>query len=86
MAEELSQAALVVLLSEYETHPIAVLEAVALGRPALVAATSGLSESSGTRVGQGHSLKQYTQADRGCGAATAPPTAGAAAHQPAYLG
>ncbi len=44
MAEELSQAALVVLLSEYETHPIAVLEAVALGCPALVAATSGLNE------------------------------------------
>jgi glycogen synthase len=44
MAEELSQCALVVLLSEYETHPIAVLEAVALGRPALVAATSGLNE------------------------------------------
>lgn len=44
MAEEVSQAALVVLLSEYETHPIAVLEAIALGRPALVAATSGLNE------------------------------------------
>ena len=43
-AEEVSQAALVVLLSEYETHPIAVLEAIALGRPALVAATSGLNE------------------------------------------
>ena len=44
MAEEVSHAALVVLLSEYETHPIAVLEAIALGRPALVAATSGLNE------------------------------------------
>jgi len=44
MAEEVSQAALVVLFSEYETHPIAVLEAIALGRPALVAATSGLNE------------------------------------------
>jgi glycosyltransferase involved in cell wall biosynthesis len=44
MATELSQAALVVLLSEYETHPIAVLEALALGRPVLVADTSGLSE------------------------------------------
>jgi glycosyltransferase involved in cell wall biosynthesis len=47
MAEELSQADLVVLLSEYETHPITVLEAVALGRPALVAANSGLSELAG---------------------------------------
>jgi glycosyltransferase involved in cell wall biosynthesis len=44
MAEELSQAALVVLLSEYETHPVAVLEALTLGRPVLVAATSGLGE------------------------------------------
>jgi glycosyltransferase involved in cell wall biosynthesis len=31
-------------MSEYETHPIAALEAVALGRPVLVADTSGLSE------------------------------------------
>src|ERR1051326_8286249 len=44
MANELSRAALVVLLSEYETHPIAIFEALALGRPALVADTSGLSE------------------------------------------
>jgi glycosyltransferase involved in cell wall biosynthesis len=44
MARELSRAALVLLLSEYETLPIAVLEAIALGRPVLVADTSGLSE------------------------------------------
>ena len=44
MAVELARAALVVLLSEYETHPIAILEALALGRPVLVADTSGLSE------------------------------------------
>lgn len=44
MATELAGAALVVLLSEYETQPLAVLEAVALGRPALVADTPGLSE------------------------------------------
>jgi glycogen synthase len=44
MAAELSKVALVVLLSEYETQPIAVLEALSLGRPALVADTSGLSE------------------------------------------
>jgi len=41
---ELSKTALVVLLSEFETHPIAALEALALGRPLLVADTSGLSE------------------------------------------
>ena len=52
LAEEVSQAALVVLLSEYETHPIAVLEAIALGRPALVAATSGLNEIAGRGLAQ----------------------------------
>ena len=44
MAETLAQAALVVLLSEYEAHPVAVMEALALGRPVLVADTSGLRE------------------------------------------
>jgi glycosyltransferase involved in cell wall biosynthesis len=44
MAAALAQTDLVVLLSEYETHPVAVLEAVALRRPVLVAATSGLQE------------------------------------------
>jgi glycosyltransferase involved in cell wall biosynthesis len=44
MAQELSTVGLAVLLSEYETQPIAILEALALGRPALVADTSGLSE------------------------------------------
>ena len=44
MARELSRAALVILLSEYETQPAAALEALALGRPVLVADTSGLSE------------------------------------------
>jgi hypothetical protein len=31
-------------LSDYETHPIAALEALSLGRPVLVTATSGLQE------------------------------------------
>ncbi len=44
MAETLSQAALVALMSEYEAHPVAVMEALALRRPVLVADTSGLSE------------------------------------------
>ena len=44
MAEILSQASLVALLSEYEAHPIAVMEALALRRPVLVADTSGLRE------------------------------------------
>ena len=44
MAAELSKISLLVLLSEYETQPIAVLEGLSLGRPALVADTPGLSE------------------------------------------
>lgn len=46
MARELSKAALVVLFSEFETHPLAVLEAISLGRPVLVTDTSGLRELS----------------------------------------
>ncbi len=44
MAEVLSQASVVALLSEYEAHPVAVMEALALQRPVLVADTSGMSE------------------------------------------
>jgi glycosyltransferase involved in cell wall biosynthesis len=44
MAVELGRAALVVLLSDFETHPLAALEAVALGKRLLVADTSGLRE------------------------------------------
>lgn len=42
--QRLAGADLVVLLSEFETHPLAVLEAAALGRPVLVADNSGLRE------------------------------------------
>jgi len=45
-----SQAALVVLFSEYEAHPVAVMEALALGRPVLVADTSGLRELAERRL------------------------------------
>jgi glycosyltransferase involved in cell wall biosynthesis len=34
----------VALLSDYEAHPVAVVEALALGRKVVVAATSGLTE------------------------------------------
>lgn len=44
MAELLSRASLVVLFSEYEAHPVAVMEALSLSRPVLVADTSGLRE------------------------------------------
>lgn len=44
MADTLAEASLVTLMSEFETHPLAVIEAVSLRRPALVADTSGLRE------------------------------------------
>ncbi len=44
MAALVSSATLVVLLSDFETHPIAALEALALKRPVLVADNSGMRE------------------------------------------
>lgn len=44
MARALAHADLVALLSDYEAHPIAAMEAIALQRPLLVTATSGLQE------------------------------------------
>lgn len=44
MARQISRAALVVLLSEFETHPISALEALSLKRPVLVADNSGMKE------------------------------------------
>lgn len=44
LATTVAGAAVVALLSDYEAHPLAVMEALALGRPVLVADTSGLSE------------------------------------------
>lgn len=44
MARLLRRTTLVVLLSEYETHPLVALEAAAAGRPLLVADRAGLGE------------------------------------------
>ena len=44
LTDLLYSAGLVVLLSEYEAHPVSVMEAVSVGRPVLVADTSGLHE------------------------------------------
>jgi glycosyltransferase involved in cell wall biosynthesis len=44
MARVLGGARVFALLSDYEAHPLAVMEAVALGRPAVVTRTSGLEE------------------------------------------
>lgn len=47
MARLLAGADLVTLISDYEAHPVAVMEALALRRPVLVADTSGLRELAG---------------------------------------
>jgi glycosyltransferase involved in cell wall biosynthesis len=44
MADLLASAGLFVLFSEYEAHPVAVMEALSLRRPVLVSDTSGLQE------------------------------------------
>lgn len=44
LSDVISSAGVVVLLSEYESHPVAVMEAISLGRPVVVAATTGLIE------------------------------------------
>ncbi len=50
MASMIMQADLMVLFSEYEAHPVAVMEALALGRPVLVTATAGLAELAERRL------------------------------------
>jgi glycosyltransferase involved in cell wall biosynthesis len=50
MAERLSRAAVVVLLSSFETHPVAALEAAALGCRVVVADADGLRELSAQGV------------------------------------
>lgn len=62
MADEVSRAALVVLLSEFETHPIAALEAIALGRRMVVADTSGLSELAARGLARGIPLDSSPEA------------------------
>jgi glycosyltransferase involved in cell wall biosynthesis len=53
MANLLSSAALVVLFSDYEAHPVAVMEALSLGRRVLVSNTSGLAEMVERRQARG---------------------------------
>lgn len=62
MADEVSCASLVVLLSDFETHPIAALEAIALGRRVLVADTSGLSELADRGLARGIPLESSPEA------------------------
>ena len=44
MARRISEASVVALLSDYEAHPVAVMEALTLRKPVLVTTTSGLTE------------------------------------------
>lgn len=44
MARALGRAGVVALLSDYEAHPVAVMEALVAGRPVVVSRTSGLTE------------------------------------------
>jgi glycosyltransferase involved in cell wall biosynthesis len=44
MATRMAAASVVVMLSDYEAHPVSVMEALTLGRPVLVLRTSGLTE------------------------------------------
>ncbi|HEY4025499.1 MAG TPA: glycosyltransferase family 4 protein [Candidatus Dormibacteraeota bacterium] len=54
----LATADLVALLSEYEAHPVSVLEAVGLGRRVLVADNSGLRELAGRGLATAVSLRR----------------------------
>ena len=44
MAERVASASVMTLLSDYEAHPVAVMEALTAGTPAVVSRTSGLTE------------------------------------------
>jgi glycosyltransferase involved in cell wall biosynthesis len=44
LVDAIAAAGVIVLLSEYESHPVAVMEALSLRRPVVVAATTGLLE------------------------------------------
>lgn len=44
MGECMARAGVMALLSDYEAHPVAVMEALTAGRPAVVSRTSGLTE------------------------------------------
>ena len=59
LAARLAAVDVVVLMSEFETHPLAVLESLALGRPVVVADTSGLREL----AAQGHARSVPLESD-----------------------
>jgi len=62
MASLLASAGVVLLLSEYEAHPVSVLEAASLGRPVIAAATTGLNELIAQGLARGVALDASPQA------------------------
>jgi glycosyltransferase involved in cell wall biosynthesis len=61
MVSLLARATLVTLLSDYEAHPISVLEALAMERPVLVTMTSGLQELAERGLAYGIPLESSTE-------------------------
>lgn len=57
LSDIVASAGVVVLLSEYESHPVAAMEAISLGRPVVVAATTGLIELAETGLVRAVPLK-----------------------------
>lgn len=76
MADAVGSANLACLLSEYEAHPVSVMEALAVGTPALVSRTSGLTElvEDGLAIGLAPHASPSTIADAIARALADPPT------------
>ena len=64
MAELLRRVSLVVLMSEFETHPLVALEAAAAGRRLLVAEAGGLAEIAEDGFARAIPLDDSAGADR----------------------
>jgi glycosyltransferase involved in cell wall biosynthesis len=78
MGKLVAEADVLCLLSEYESHPVALMEALAAGTKALVADTSGLSELGraglATTIALEASAEQVAAAALGVAVAAPPPT------------
>ena len=57
MGERMAAAGVMTLLSDYEAHPVAVMEALTAGTPAVVSRTSGLTELGGHWAGRSVSTR-----------------------------
>ena len=74
MGERIARAGVMTLLSDYEAHPVAVMEALTAGRPAVVSRTSGLTELAdlGWAVGVDQHASAEETARRSNGSSTTP--------------